>query len=69
MFGLFGSRAFEDSCVGQLTRSGGCWKGTMALGRYGTVGLRLSGGRDAPDPAGLALARELPDRFGALGCR
>jgi hypothetical protein len=66
MFGLFKSPPFQDSRLGLLTRSGGHWKGMIALGRHGDVELRLFGGRDTPDPASLALAHDLSARFDAL---
>lgn len=66
MFGLFKSEPFQDGFLGLLTRSGSYWKGTIALGPHRNVALRLTGTSKAPDPAGLALAHELPARFNDL---
>ena len=66
MFGLFKTAPFEDDRLGSLTRSGGSWKGSIALWRHGKIEVSLTGGRQSPDSASLALARELPTRYGAL---
>lgn len=66
MFGLFKTATFQDQELGALTRSGGQWKGRIALGQHGSVDLSLSGGRQSPDLASLALGRELPARYAAL---
>ncbi|MCX7045287.1 MAG: hypothetical protein NTX50_07390 [Candidatus Sumerlaeota bacterium] len=66
MFGLFKAATFQDDRLGSLTRSGGHWKGSVALGRHGKVELSLSGGRESPDSASVALARELPARYDSL---
>ena len=66
MFGLFKTATFHDERLGALTRSGGRWKGRIALGQHGSIALSLSGPRASPDSASLALARELPARYGAL---
>jgi hypothetical protein len=66
MFGLFRSATFRDDRFGSLIRSGGHWKGSIALGQHGNVELSLSGGRGSPDPASLGLAHELPARYGSL---
>ena len=66
MFGLFKTTPFEDDHLGTLTRSGGSWRGSIALGRHGKMALSLSGDRQAPDAASLALAHELPARYETL---
>ncbi len=66
MLGLFKSATFQDDRFGSLKRSSGHWKGSIALGQHGDVELSLSGGRKSPDPASLALAHELPDRYDSL---
>ena len=66
MFGLFKAATFEDERLGALTRSGGHWKGRIALGQHGSIELSVAGGRQSPDSASLALARELPARYAAL---
>jgi hypothetical protein len=66
MFGLFRSAPFQDGHFGSMIRSSGYWKSTIVLGGHGSIDLLVSGGRKAPDPAGLALAHELPTRFTAL---
>lgn len=63
MFGLFKTATFEDDHLGLLTRSGGLWRGSFALWQHGKIEFRLSGGRQSPDSASLALARELPTRY------
>jgi hypothetical protein len=66
MFGLFKSEPFRDGQLGELRRSGAYWKGNLALARLGAFRLSLFGSREAPNPAALRLAKELPDRFKAL---
>jgi hypothetical protein len=66
MFGIFKTATFEDGRLGVLTRSRGCWRGSITLGQHGMVELNLSGGRESPDAEGLALAHELPARYEAL---
>jgi uncharacterized protein DUF6985 len=66
MFGLFKSATFQDDRLGPLTKSGAHWKGSLTLGRHGKVALRLSGSRESPVSANLALAHELPARYDAL---
>jgi hypothetical protein len=66
MFGLFKTATFQDDRLGSLARSGGHWKGSIALGQHGNIELSLSGGRESPDPASLALARELTARYESL---
>jgi len=66
MFGLFKTPPFEDDHLGTLTRSGGSWRGRIALGQHGKIELGLSGGRQSPDAASLVLAHELPARYAAL---
>ena len=66
MFGLFKSKPIQDEQLGGLRRSGGNWRGSLALAPCGTFRLSLAGRREAPDPLALALAKELPDRFKSL---
>jgi len=66
MFGLFKSTPFSDPALGELVRSRGLWRGTIHVGS-GPAPLALAGTRSAPDPAALAIAREVPTRF--LGWR
>jgi hypothetical protein len=66
MFGLFKSELFRDGQLGELRRSGGCWKGSLVVAPCGTFRLALAGSREAPDPIALELARELPDRWNAF---
>lgn len=62
----FKSVSYQDDQLGALTRSGRHWEGKLTLPLHGTFKLRLSGDRKAPDATSLALAHELPARFGAL---
>ena len=66
MFSLFRSALFRDEQLGNLQRSGKYWKGELTLEPCGTFALILAGSREAPDPAALGLARELPHRFKLL---
>lgn len=60
MLGLFSSRPFDDPRLGRFVRSGGRWRGSLALDGK-TVPLALAGPRTAPDPAALAAAAALPE--------
>jgi hypothetical protein len=62
MFGLFKSAPFCDPSLGELVRSRGLWRGTIRLDS-GVTPLALAGTRTAPDPAALAVARELPTQL------
>jgi len=62
MFGLFKSAPFSDPSLGALVRSRGLWRGTLQLDSAATP-LALAGPRTAPDPAALAIARELATRL------
>jgi len=64
MFGLFKSAPFSDPILGELVRTRGLWRGTIRL-ETGVTPLVLAGTRTAPDPAALAVARELPTLYGA----
>jgi hypothetical protein len=66
LFGLFKSEPFRDGQLGELRRSGGYWKGSLAVAPCETFRLVLAGSREAPDPIALGLAKELPDRFKSL---
>lgn len=58
MFGPFKSAPFSDPMLGDLIRSRGLWRGMLQLDS-GSTKLALAGTRTAPDPAALAVAREL----------
>jgi hypothetical protein len=62
MFGLFKSTPFSDPALGELVRSRGLWRGTIRLDS-GLAPLALAGARSAPDPAAVAIAREVPTRL------
>lgn len=64
MFAL--SKHFRDEQLGELLRRGHYWKGSLPVPPCGTFGLALAGSREAPDLVGLALAKELPQRFTSL---
>ncbi len=57
MFGLFKSPPFHDPQLGELSRSRGHWRGTIAIAS-GHVPLALAGSRTGPDEAALVQARE-----------
>jgi len=63
---LFRSDPFRDEALGDLRRAGGYWKGHVLVAPCGTFRLALAGSCKAPDPAAVALARELPARFPSL---
>jgi hypothetical protein len=58
MFGLFKSAPFSDPALGELIRSRGLWRGVIRVDS-GLTPLALAGTRAAPDPAALAVAREM----------
>jgi len=62
MFGLFKSAPFSDPSLGELVRSRGFWRGAIHLDS-GSTPLALVGTRTAPDPAALAVAREVPTQL------
>jgi hypothetical protein len=62
MLGLFKSARFSDPTLGEFVRSGGLWRGAIRLDS-GLTPLALAGTRAAPDPAALAVAREVPTQF------
>lgn len=66
MFGLFKSEPFRDRQLGEFRRSGGYWKGSLAVAPCGTFRLALAGNREAPGLIALGLAKELPGRFELL---
>jgi hypothetical protein len=63
LFGLVQSPTVDDPDCGRLIRSRGYWRGRMALGAHPDVALLIGGGREGPDGAALAQARELPARY------
>ena len=65
-FGLMRDRAVTDPVLGEFARSRGYWRGRFALGASRDVPLLMIGGREGPDSAALALARELPSRYPSL---
>lgn len=66
MFELFKSKPFHDEQLGELSRSGGYWKGSLEVSLCGIFRLALAGSRRLPDPIFVGLARELPTRFNSL---
>ncbi len=62
MFGLFKSAPFSDPSLGTLARSRGLWRGAIHLDS-GLTPLALAGTRTAPDPAAVAIAREVPTQL------
>jgi hypothetical protein len=65
-FGLFKSAPLRDAQLGELRRSGRLWKGSIVLAQCGTFPLSLAGGREAPDPLAVKLAKELPGQIQAM---
>jgi hypothetical protein len=66
VLGLFASKPFRDGRLGELSRSGRYWKGSLEIIPCGTFRLAVVGSHERPDPNALALAKEFPDRFGSL---
>ena len=65
VFSRFRSAPFVDEQLGELRRSGGAWRGTLALDGTVSVPLVVSGSRTAPDPAALRVARAVPSALPA----
>ncbi len=65
MAGLFGSSHFDDPVIGRLKRSGGVWRGTLAVGETPGVPLTLFGSGREPDAAALEAARQIGASFDA----
>ena len=63
MFGLFKSPPYLDAQLGELTRSRGHWRGTLALEGGASVPLALAGSRSEPDAQAVAAARNVPNRL------
>lgn len=59
MFSLFKAPTFTDPTLGELRRSGGAWRGTIALDTGRAAPLVVAGSRSAPDASALAIARTL----------
>jgi hypothetical protein len=66
LFPLFQSHTVNDPILGPFTRARGYWRGRVTLGAHRDVPLLIAGGRDAPDAAALAVARELAARYAGL---
>jgi len=66
MFGLFKSRVYFDSQIGEVVRSRGLWRGAVTLGSSDLVPLAISGPRAMPDAEALQLARSLPSLFDSM---
>jgi hypothetical protein len=63
LFGLFKSPPYLDAQLGELTRSRGHWRGTLALEGGASVPLALAGSRSEPDAKAVAAARDVPKRL------
>ena len=63
MFGLFKSPPYLDAQLGELTRSRGHWRGTLALEGGASVPLAMAGSRSEPDAQAVAAARDVPNRL------
>ena len=63
MFGLFESPPFRDPVLGELKRSRGYWRGSLALAADQSLPLALCGSRKQPDPQAVALALAIPAAF------
>jgi hypothetical protein len=60
---LGGKKQVVDLELGELARHRGMWRGVVALASGQTVPLAILGGRHAPEPDALALARSIPSTF------
>ena len=66
MFGLFKPDPIDDSQLGRLARHGGWWVGKLMLPRFGSIELRVAGGRKEPDARSIDLAARVPQLVSAL---
>jgi hypothetical protein len=66
LFGLMRDPTVTDPVLGVLAFSRGYWRGRLALGACPDVPLLRAGGRQGPNSAALALARELPSRYPSM---
>ena len=57
MFGLLGSKPFDDGQLGRLERKGGYWRSSVTLGAHPGVPLLVAGGAKAPSADLLVMAR------------
>lgn len=65
MFGFFKSPRVRDPEIGELSRSRGRWRGSLALGSGASVPLVPSGTRAQPDLQAAAAAREVRAQLAA----
>ena len=63
MFGLFKSTPHSDPALGQLERTRGLWRGSIALSGQPEVPLALHGDKTGPDAQALAAAKALKADF------
>jgi hypothetical protein len=66
MFGLFKKVVIDHSVFGPLTRRGREWDGTIKIMPNKQVSLALEGTKEAPHPATLTTALELPGKLPGL---
>ena len=66
MFGLFKKVSIEHPVLGSLTKRGKDWTGEISLVADRPIPLEIEGGKDAPDPAAIAVAMQLPARLREL---
>ncbi|HEY4909189.1 MAG TPA: hypothetical protein VIJ73_06790 [Methylomirabilota bacterium] len=66
IFDFLKASPHADATLGLLTRRHGRWQGKITLLTDGHVPLLLAGGRAAPDPPSLKLARDLIPRYASL---
>ncbi|CAD6877300.1 hypothetical protein [Methylomonas albis] len=66
MFGLFKSKIFHDSQLGEFKRSGGYWRGVIALDDSENIPLILAGNRTEPVAQAISMARGLAAVFASM---
>lgn len=66
MFGLFKKVVIDHSVFGPLTRRGREWGGSIKITPNKQVSLTLEGTKEAPHPATLTTAQDLPDKLPSL---
>ncbi|OQW73323.1 MAG: hypothetical protein BVN35_12555 [Proteobacteria bacterium ST_bin11] len=66
MFGLFKSKRFHDSQLGEFKRSGGDWRGVIALEDAKNIPLILAGNRTQPEAQAISMAHSLATAFSSM---
>jgi hypothetical protein len=66
MFGLFKSKRFHDAQLGEFKRSGGDWRGVIALEDAENIPLILTGNRTQPEAQAISMAHSLATAFSSM---